>query len=117
MNQIKLKKIGAHIANEVSNICLLESRDELLKNINITGCDVTSDLSFAYIYFTTHLDKDKTELEKELNDSTAGYLRTKLASSIEIRHTPKLIFKYDNSIEYGMNIEHIINEIHEKDSK
>lgn len=117
MNQIKVKKIGAHIVNELSSICLLEAHDSILKNINITGCDVTSDLSFAYVYFTTHLNKDPKEIEKELNDDTAGYLRTKLANTIEIRHTPKLIFKYDNSIEYGMNIEHIIKEIHEKDSE
>ena len=50
MNQIKVKKIGAHIANELSSICLLEAHDSILKNINITGCDVTSDLSFAYVY-------------------------------------------------------------------
>ena len=39
-------------------------------------------------------------LEKELNDSTAKYLRGRLSSKIEIRNTPELIFKYDESIEY-----------------
>ena len=34
MNQIKVKKIGAHIANELSSICLLEAHDSILKNIN-----------------------------------------------------------------------------------
>ena len=82
MNQIKVKKIGAHIANELSSICLLEAHDSILKNINITGCDVTSDLSFAYVYFTTHLDKDPKEIEKELNDELNESMK-KLAFIVE----------------------------------
>ena len=58
----------------------------------------------------------KKLFEKNLNDDTAGYLRTKIASRIDIRHTPKIRFVYDNSIEYGSNIEQKIKEIHEKDS-
>ena len=56
-------------------------------------------------------------LEKQLNDDTAGYLRTKIADRIEIRHTPKIRFQYDKSIEYGNNIERLLNEIHEKDGE
>lgn len=114
MNQIKLKKIGAQIANELSSICNFEAHDSLLKTINITGCEVTNDLSFAKVYFTTLLDIDIIKLEKDLNDSTAGYLRTKIADRIELRHTPKIIFKYDESIEYGNKIENIIKQINEK---
>lgn len=115
MNQIKLKKIGSQIANELSSICNFEANDSVLKTINITGCEVTNDLSFAKVYFTTLLDRDITKLEKELNDSTAGYLRSKIADRIELRHTPKIIFKYDESIAYGNKIENIIKQIKEKD--
>lgn len=117
MNQIKLKRIGSQIEKELSNICLLEAHDSLLHKINITGVEVTNDLSLAKVFFTTIVEQDHKKLEKELNDDTAGYLRTKIASRIEIRHTPKLRFVYDESIEYGDNIEKIINEIHEKTTK
>mgnify|MGYP002509156556 CR=1 FL=1 len=36
------------------------------------------------------------------------YLRTVLASKIDLRHTPELKFIYDDSVEYGQNIERII---------
>ena len=48
-------------------------------------------------------------------EEAKGFLRGKLSENIDIRHTPELVFEYDNSIEYGMNIERIIKEIHEKD--
>lgn len=117
MNQIKLKRIGSEIARELSNICANEARDTLLNNITITGVDVTNDLSLARVYFTTLINKDKKELLKELNDNTASYLRTKIADHIDIRYTPKIKFFYDDSVEYGNNIEKIINTIHSNDEK
>lgn len=116
MNEIKLKKLGNQIANELSSICVLEAHDSLLKKINITGCEVTNDLSFAKVFFTTLEDCDKNKVEKELNDDTSGYLRNQIANRLELRHTPKIIFKYDESIAYGSRIENIIKEIHKKDN-
>ena len=45
------------------------------------------------------------------------YLRTVLASKLDLRHTPELIFIVDNSIEYGQNIERILNDLHKKEIK
>ncbi len=117
MNQIKLKRIGSEIAQELSNICALEAHDSILKTLTITGVVVTNDLSLARVYFTSVLDMDHKKLEHELNDETAGYLRTKIANRIEIRHTPSIRFIYDNSIAYGDKIEKIIDKIHDKDSE
>lgn len=117
MNQIKLKRIGSEIAQELSVICGTEAHDSLLHSITITGCTVTNDLGLAKVFFTTTLDQDKKSIEKELNDETAGYLRTKIADRIELRHTPKIRFVFDESIEYGNNIDRILHEIHEKDGE
>lgn len=115
MNQIKLKRIGSQISQELSTICAQEAKDSLLKSIIITGVEVSADLGVAKVFYTTFLDMDHQRLEKELNDNTASYLRTKIAERLEIRHTPKIRFVYDKSVEYGNNIENIINKIHEKE--
>ena len=115
MNQIKLKRIGSEIAQELSKICATEAHDELLQNIVITGAEVTNDLGLCRVFFTTSLDKDHKQLERELNDDTAGYLRTLIANRIDIRHTPKLRFVYDNSVDYGTKIEKLIDEIHKNE--
>ena len=117
MNQIKLKRIGSQIAQELSTICAQEAHDSLLKAITITGVEVTNGLGLAKVYFTTLKDEDTKELEKQLNDDTAGYLRTKIADRIEMRHTPKIRFQYDKSIAYGDNIERILNKINDKDTE
>ena len=114
MNIIKQKKLSSEIQKALMEIIFNEAKDELLKSITITSCEVTNDMSFCRVYFTSLLDLDHKAMEKELNDDTSSFLRTKLANYIDIRTTPELMFKYDNSIAYGDNIERIINKIHEE---
>ncbi len=111
---VKIERLNNLYLAELSKIIFKEIKNPIIKKVTLTSVDITNDLSFAKVYFTT-LDEDKDKVLEELN-AAKGFLRTKLASIVEIRHTPDLIFVYDNSIEYGMNIERIIQKIHEKDS-
>lgn len=110
MPSIKIKRIASSIVKEISNTILLESQDKNFKNVNITGAEVTNDLSYAYVYFTTIDDKDL--VLKELNEASS-FFRKNISDNLELRHTPKIIFKYDDSIAYGDNIERIINKLHD----
>ena len=112
MNIIKQKKINSEITRCLSEIIFEEARDSVLKDITITAAEVSNDLSFCKVYFTSLSDIDHKKLEKNINDDTAKFLRMKLADRIELRNIPLLSFKYDESIEYGNNIENIINKIH-----
>lgn len=111
---IKTERIASDISRELSSIMLLEAKDETLKHITITDCDVTSDLGLARIYYT-YMGEESLEAVAENLEVAEPYLRTVLASRVDIRHTPELKFIYDNSIEYGQNIERILNEIHEEE--
>lgn len=113
MSRIKTKKLASQISKEISDILANEARDSLLKTITITGAEVSSDISHAKIFFTSYSTLEKETLEKELKEAS-GYLRTMLASKIDLRHTPVLEFKYDESVEYGNRIENIIKEINKE---
>ena len=115
MNQIKLKRINSEILKCLSTIIFEEAKDSILKDITITSCETSNDLSFCKVYFTFMTDMDHKLIEKELNDDTASFLRSKLAEHINLRNIPKLVFKYDDSIEYGNNIESIIKKLHENE--
>ena len=106
----KIARISSDISRIISDILANEARDSLLKTITITGCNVTNDLSFCKVYFTSLSDLDKKTLERELNEA-APYIRGELSKRIDIRHTPELKFIYDESIEYGKKIETIINSL------
>lgn len=112
----KINRINHAFVREISNVLEYEIKDQHIKFVTITAVKVTSDLSFAKVYFTVLDDSKKEDTKKALNQAS-GFIRTKLFDRIDIRHMPKLEFVYDDSIEYGMDIENKIKEIHEKDGE
>ena len=107
--KLKAERAGSEIQKELGNIILFEAKDEDFKNVVITAVDVSNDLSFAKVYFTTIDDREK--VLHDLNNA-AGFFRSLLAERLEIRHTPELRFIFDESIEYGQKIEKIIEDLH-----
>lgn len=113
MANVKIERLNHAIQEEISIILMTEIKDDDIKFVTITGCDVTSDFSFAKVYFTV-LDPAKKDSTLEALNGAASFIRGKLSERIEIRHTPELKFIYDTSIEYGKHIESIIDKIHEE---
>jgi ribosome-binding factor A len=107
---LKGERVASDIQKELGAILLTEAKDKDFKNVTITDCQVTNDLSFAKIYFTT-TDNNRKRVVNDLNNAQ-GFFRTLLAERLQIRHTPELRFIFDESIEYGKKIEKIIEEIH-----
>ena len=109
---LKIERINSSMQKEISYIIANEVKNPNVKFVTITACDVTNDLSFAKVYFTTLSDAKET-----LNalKSAKGFIRKALADKIELRHIPELEFIYDESIEYGKRIEDKIKEIHNED--
>mgnify|MGYP002626002534 CR=1 FL=1 len=108
---IKIDRISSQMMREISCILAEEVKDSDLKFVTVTDCKVTSDLSFAKVYYTI-LNDSKREESKKAFKQAAGFIRRELANRMEIRHIPELEFIYDDSIEYGKRIEEKIEELH-----
>lgn len=115
MANIRIERLESTFQEELSMILMTEVKDEDIRFVTITGCDITSDLSFAKVYVTILEEEKKKEILEKLNNA-AAFIRGKLSERVEIRHTPELKFVYDDSIAYGEKIEKIIDEIHEKEN-
>ena len=111
---IKLDRIESNMVKEISYILANEVKDKDIKFVTVTACHVTSDLSYAKVYYTV-LDLNKKEETKKALKNASGFIRKELMDRIDIRYTPELEFIYDESIDYGKKIEEKIKEIHEKD--
>ncbi len=95
---------------ELSSILLLDSKNPLLKFVSITKVALTNDLSIATIWYTVIGKEDEIEATKKALEESKGFLRSELAKRLEIRKTPDLKFKYDESLEYGKHIEELLNK-------
>lgn len=111
---IKLERIESNMVKEISYILSNEVKDKDIKFVTITDVEVTSDLSYAKVYYTV-LDDSKKESTAKALKNASGFIRKELMDRMDIRYTPELDFKYDESIEYSKKIENIIDKIHEEE--
>lgn len=77
--------------------------------VSVTSVDVTPDLKYAKIYFSS-ITGDKKEIRKGLI-SASGFIRGRLAETLNLRITPELSFVPDDSIEYGAHINTLLKQI------
>lgn len=108
---IKLERMNSTFVKEISYILQNEVKDENIKFVSVTGCEITNDLSYAKI-FVTVFDKEKKDTTMKALEGAKSFIRGELSKRVEIRHTPELRFVFDDSIEYGEKIDRIIEELH-----
>ena len=112
----RMERVNSSIKRELSNIISRE-----LTNTNITGLitvnkvDTAPDFSNSKVYVSMIAVKNKKEAMLALKKA-AGFMRTRLAYTLQFRKMPSLIFIYDESVEYGSRINEIIHDLH-KDLK
>ncbi len=107
---VKLDRLNEQVMIEISNIINNNVKYVDIGFVTITAVKITSDLSYAKVYFTT-LDDNKKEVCDKLN-KVSSYIRSELCNRIEVRKMPELKFVFDESIDYGKKIESIIEDIH-----
>ena len=79
--------------------------------ITVTQCDVSGDLKYAKVYFSVlGAGNDKIKEIKKGLYSAAGYLRSQIAHTLDMRQTPELSFEYDNAMERGANISELLKK-------
>ncbi len=110
MKNKKIKRLESDILRYLSDIIRNETNDELLKTLTITSVDLSTDLSYCKVYYTSLSNLDKKVLDKEVNEASS-FLRGKLSDVLDIRHTPILKFIYDESLDYEKRIEEIIDSL------
>lgn len=81
---------------------------------SVTDVEVTKDLKYAKVFISVYGESDIKNKCLEGLRSSSGFIRREIGASIKMRHIPELIFELDNSIEYGLHISKILNEINSK---
>lgn len=107
---VKIDRLNSIFVKEISRIIATEVKDENIKFVTITDCDISNDLSSAKVYFTV-LDSNNKQLIIEALNRAKSFIRGELSKRVDVRHTPELHFIFDESIEYGDKIEKIIRKI------
>ena len=102
------ERVAKIIERELSTILLMEAKNNLLKYVSITKVVATKDLSLATVWFTIRGDESEKKATIDALESAKGFLRSELSHRLDVRKTPELRFKLDESLAYGEKIDQIL---------
>lgn len=105
-------RVADQIQRSLAQLIQQEIADPRLGLVNINGVDLSRDYRNARIYVTFVGDLDESNVEQSIAilNKAAGYLRGRLAKSLNSRTTPRLSFVYDETSIQGQRLNHIINQ-------
>ena len=117
---LKNTRINEEVMRELSNIIRNDVKDPRISPMtSVVTVEVAPDLKTAKAYISVLGDEEDVNKTLEGLNSSAGYIRHKLAENINLRNTPELKFIIDQSIEYGVRMSKLIDEVNRdiKDDK
>lgn len=111
-NSIKNIRVNEEVMRELSNIIRGEIKDPRIHPMtSVVAVEVAPDLKTAKAYISV-LGNEKAQQDTIAGlRSAEGFIRVKLAKSINLRSTPQITFVLDQSIEYGIAMSKKIDEV------
>lgn len=111
-NSIKNTRINSEVQRELSEIINREIKDPRIHPMTtVVAVEVTPDLKYCKAYISVLGSEEAGKETIKGLKSAEGFVRRQLANRINLRNTPQISFVLDQSIEYGVNMTHLINEV------
>ena len=113
----RTQRVSEQIKRELAQIIHREVKDPRIGMVTLSDVEITTDLSYAKVYFTTlNIDSDLEKDPSKLLNKISPMLRSLLGKKIRLRVTPELKFIYDNSLTEGMRISNLVSKVIKKDN-
>ena len=114
MNDRRKKGLEKEISRIVGMTLLTEVKNDKIKNlVYIHKVELTKDGRYLDLTFSILNLKDNVNREKIAEDlnKLKGFFRKQIGSQLSIRFVPEVRIHLDDSVEYGVKIASILNEI------
>ena len=111
-NSMKNTRINGEVQRELAEIIRGEIKDPRISPMtSVVAPQVAPDLKTCKAYISVLGNEQACKDTLAGLKSAAGFVRTKLAKSLNLRNTPEITFIMDQSIEYGVNMSAKIDEV------
>lgn len=108
------EKVREFIKEQVSEIIQHRLKDPRIGFVSVTDVEVSLDLRHAKI-FVSVLGNEQAKADTMAGlESAIGYVRGELGRRLQMRFTPEILFRLDESIERGTRVMSLIREIREE---
>lgn len=116
-NSIKNTRVNAEVHKELAEIIRNGIKDPRIKPMtSVPAVEVAPDLKTCKAYISVLGDAEAKKDTLAGLRSAESYIRRQLAKTVNLRNTPEIRFILDESIEYGVTMSKLIDEVSKKDT-
>lgn len=118
--KIKMERVNSELARQITKIIAEDVKDPRLHNaiVGVTKLYTTPDLKYAKVYLSIYAANDEERQEAYYTICRSRtFIRNMLKDSVQIRLLPELNFLIDDSVDYSIKIDEILNQIKKQDEQ
>lgn len=118
--KIKMERVNSELARQITKIIAEDIKDPRLHNaiVGVTKLYNTPDLKYAKVYLSIYAANDEERQEAYYTICRSRtFIRNMLKDSVQIRLLPELNFLIDDSVDYSIKIDEILNQIKKQDEQ
>jgi ribosome-binding factor A len=107
----RMRRVDEAVRAVLSDAIARDLKDPRVGFVTVTGVKTSPDLRHARVYVSVLGDEDVRAASLDGLRSAHGFLQGALASELSLKHTPTLTFEYDESVDRGMRITQLLDEV------
>ncbi len=108
MGANRINRINEEVRRELCEI-IRELKDPRIPMMtSVVSVSVTSDLRYATVYVSVFGDEEVKKNALSALKKSAGFVRRELGHRLNLRYTPEIIYKLDDSIAHGARINELL---------
>jgi len=117
-NSVKNTRVNGEVHRVLAEIIRGEIKDPRISPwTSVVAVEVAPDLKSCKAWISVLGGEEVREATLQGLKSAEGFIKRKLAQTINLRNTPEITFVMDQSIEYGVNMSHKIDEVIAQDEQ
>src|SRR5262249_12176429 len=86
-------------------------KDPRIGFVTVTGVVTTSDLAQATVWLSVYGGEKQQRHTPAGLERASGLLQARVNRQLHLRRTPQLVFQYDRSVEHGVRMTQLIDEL------
>lgn len=111
-NSVKSTRVNGEVQRVLAEIIRGGIKDPRISPLtSVVAVEVAPDLKTCKAWISVLGDEKARKDTYAGLKSAEGYIKNQLAKTINLRNTPNITFVMDQSIEYGVNMSKMINEV------
>jgi ribosome-binding factor A len=106
----RMRRVNESVRKVVSE-AVGQLKDPRIGFVTVTGVETSADLRHARVFVSVLGDSRRRRLALEGLEAAHGVVQSRIAQELRMKRTPQLAFEYDPSVERGVRMTKLIDEL------